>query len=517
MARLRQGGRHSSLSEQRMRAASTVLTASLLFLLAAPPSRGPEWEAIHEEMYEALSRVSKEYFESGRRELPGSDSPLAAAAEPAVPWLIAVGFTGGVEGRDSTASGVVAMKNRLGGHVAERNDVLAVAYNNFRWRRAAADVLEAIRRAGGDPGFPAAVRQPLIVVYGHSWGAGSIDKFARELAQHGLEISLAIYIDAFGWRNPRVPGNVRHAVNFYQRAGILNGLPLRGKAKLIARDPARTQILGNYEISPDAGRWGWSWNPLQPLFYRQHHLIAHDLRLRKYLIEIVNLKLEMLNRARATAAGDSAPGLFDRVVILGASVSAGEKATSPGLLLARHMGTPEERIFTFAEGGAASEKHLGYLDNIGRLQPTLIVALDLFFHDFRASLYLSRSKKQYLREYLASLDQTGAAVMVGNIPSLVLLRYQHVNDYLEQLATEFPNLVLVDVQRLIDSLEHGVPLRIAGEEILVKKQDVFADHVHPNLLGSTLLANYLLERLQTRFPELAAAGAPRLLPLPRSP
>jgi hypothetical protein len=73
----------------------------------------------------------------------------------------------------------------------------------------------------------------LAVVYGHSWGAGSIAKFARALRKENIAISLAVYIDAFTLRNPRIPNNIRCVVNFYQRSGILRGLPFRGKSELI--------------------------------------------------------------------------------------------------------------------------------------------------------------------------------------------------------------------------------------------------------------------------------------------
>ena len=119
--------------------------------------------------------------------------------------------------------------------------------------------------------------------------------FARELKKEGVEISLAIYIDAFSWRNPRVPDNVRYAVNFYQRSGILKGFPMRGKSKLIPEDAQATLVLGSYQIKPQTEFWGWSWNLVQPLLYRHHHRIAHDLRLREYLLEIVNLNLSFFN------------------------------------------------------------------------------------------------------------------------------------------------------------------------------------------------------------------------------
>jgi pimeloyl-ACP methyl ester carboxylesterase len=177
-------------------------------------------------------------------------------------------------------------------------DVRALTYNNFRWRRAASDVVALARADGaatspaGLPGGDLSLPQPFIIVYGHSWGGGSIAKFARLLRDEGLDISLAVYIDAFTVRNPRVPDNVRYAVNFYQRAGLLRGLPLRGKRQLVPESPDATHILGSYRLRPDTDHFGWNWNLIQPLLYRHHHRISHDVRLQHYLVEAVGVLLE---------------------------------------------------------------------------------------------------------------------------------------------------------------------------------------------------------------------------------
>jgi hypothetical protein len=221
----------------------------------------------------------------GRRADGGWDalqerSRKALASRPGVPTIV-VGFTGGVEGQHSQVSGVVRLHHAIDQQFAHTPDVIALAYSNFTWKRAATDVAALVR------GQHAA---PAIVVYGHSWGAGAIGKFARELERQGIAIALAIYIDAFTMRNPRVPGNVHHAVNLYQRTGLLRGLPLRGKKHLVARDPAATVILGSLRITPETAHFGWSWNLVQPLLYRHHHRIGHDVRIQEYLLELLALQ-----------------------------------------------------------------------------------------------------------------------------------------------------------------------------------------------------------------------------------
>ncbi len=343
---------------------------------------------------------------------------------------------------------------------------------------------------------------------GHSWGAGSVSKFARRLEKENLDVSLAVYIDAVGWRNPRVPSNVRYALNVYQRTGVLRGFPLRGKSRLAVAKGASTEVLGSYRITPQTDHWGWSWNPLQPLFYRQHHRIAHDRRLQAYLRTVATTGVSAVACSEILQAS-AAHTLFGRVAILGASVSAEEKAPSPGRLLARHMGVRDGMLRVFARGGAASNKLVPQLGALERMRPTLIVALDLFYHDFKMSLFLTEAKKQYLRRYIDRLHRTGAVVVVGNVPRLVLLRHEHVNEYLASLVREFPNLMLVDVDSLIGSLDEGLPVSHGGRVWLLHKEDVFADRVHPNALGSALMANLLLEELRKAFPDrVPAAAAP---------
>ena len=267
----------------------------VLVLFSWPVYAGQDWDAIQQETREALAKLSREYLATdaarGRQPL----KPVALRWKAPFPRLIVIGFAGGWEGKNSKVSGVVAMRRSLEAHAEGRDDVLALTYNSHHWRDAASRVLEIVREVRQNNDFAPGIRQPLIVVYGHSWGTDSIGNLARKLTNK-LEISLAIYIDPFSWRNPRVPDNVRYAINFYQRAGIFRGFPVRGKTKLIPVDPRATHILGSYRIKPQTERWGWSWNLLQPLLYRQHHRIAHDLRLQNYLLFVADVVARLQER-----------------------------------------------------------------------------------------------------------------------------------------------------------------------------------------------------------------------------
>lgn len=276
-----------------------LLAAILMTVLLPAPVFSQQWDALHWEMLDAFAELATEYFVAGSVAAAPPAPVPSFADHPIGPSIIVVGFTGGFERNDSKASGVAAMRRGLEAHLEGLNgEVLPLTFNNLRWRRAVTQVLEAVAGARRKKGPFSGIPQPLIVVYGHSWGAASIGKFARELKKENLEISLAVYIDAFSWRNPRVPDNVRYAVNFYQRAGLFRGLPFRGKSKLIANNPQTTHIFGSYRIQPQTDFWGWSWDLFQPLLYRHHHRISHDPRLQQYLLEIVNLKLALLSHAQ---------------------------------------------------------------------------------------------------------------------------------------------------------------------------------------------------------------------------
>ena len=263
----------------RLLTSALILACLSIPAAAAADKRRPlesdlAWDALHEASRGALAEAT--------RRAPGTGAgPSGTDASP--PRMILVGFTGGLESRDSAVSGVVRIRDHVEHRLGGAPGVTLRTYNNFRWREAARDVLADAR-----PLIDRAETPPAVVVYGHSWGGGSIGKFARALGAHGVPVALAIYIDAFSVRNPRVPGNVEFAVNFYQRSGLLRGLPLRGKRQLVP-ESSGTTLLGSYRIDPQTAHFGWHWNLVQPLLYRHHHRISHDVRLQRYLAELAEL------------------------------------------------------------------------------------------------------------------------------------------------------------------------------------------------------------------------------------
>jgi hypothetical protein len=93
----------------------------------------------------------------------------------------------------------------------------------------------------------------------------------------GIPVTLTIQIDSItkpGRDNSMIPPNVAGAVNFYQTRG-----PLHGRSKILAADPGRTKIIGNfwmtYRDNPiNCDNYSWYARVLN----KPHHEIENDPR-----------------------------------------------------------------------------------------------------------------------------------------------------------------------------------------------------------------------------------------------
>ncbi len=129
-----------------------------------------------------------------------------------------------------------------------------------------------------------------IVLYGHSWGASEAVTMARALEKDGVPVLLTIQVDSvskFGEDDRFIPPNVAQAVNFYQ----LNGL-LHGQRQIIATDPLRTRILGNYQLdykSMPVNCDGYPW--YAKIFMKPHIEIESDPSVWNQVESLVRSKL----------------------------------------------------------------------------------------------------------------------------------------------------------------------------------------------------------------------------------
>lgn len=114
-----------------------------------------------------------------------------------------------------------------------------------------------------------------IVLYGHSWGASEAVTTARALQKEGVPVLLTIQVDSVSKRGEDdrlIPANVAQAINLYELDGFLHG-----RAEILAADPLRTQILGNFRFNyktktANCDRYPW----FARTFMRPHIEIESD-------------------------------------------------------------------------------------------------------------------------------------------------------------------------------------------------------------------------------------------------
>ena len=129
-----------------------------------------------------------------------------------------------------------------------------------------------------------------IVLYGHSWGASEVVHTARTLEKEGIPVLLTIQVDSVskpGEDDKHIPANVSEAVNFFQRDGLL-----RGQSKILATNPARTRILGNFQSdyrSKSINCDGFPW--YAQLFMKPHIEIESDPSVWNRIESLIRLQL----------------------------------------------------------------------------------------------------------------------------------------------------------------------------------------------------------------------------------
>jgi hypothetical protein len=129
-----------------------------------------------------------------------------------------------------------------------------------------------------------------IILYGHSWGASEAITMARALQKDGVPVLLTIQVDSvskLGGDDRLIPANVAQAINFFQLDGLLHG-----QRKILAADPLRTRILGNFQSgykSQPVNCDGYPW--YARMFMRPHIEIESDPTVWNKIESLIRSKL----------------------------------------------------------------------------------------------------------------------------------------------------------------------------------------------------------------------------------
>ncbi len=154
-----------------------------------------------------------------------------------------VGFLGGRDAWDDETKGVRQMALRLEGE----ENWFAETFENRRRDVALDFFVQALDRDGNGTVVGGESSDVTTVVYGQSFGGAAVVKLARQLEALRIPIRLTVQIDSVGRGDGEIPANVAYAANLYQD----NGWFISGENPIVAADPSRTIILGNWKFDYD--------------------------------------------------------------------------------------------------------------------------------------------------------------------------------------------------------------------------------------------------------------------------
>jgi pimeloyl-ACP methyl ester carboxylesterase len=159
--------------------------------------------------------------------------------------LIVIGFMGG----NVSASNLVHREALLiqALQVGYPHNIHAAIFANRNGDVALRTILQLLDEDGDGSLSGAEKTGARIVIFGHSWGASETITLANRLNQLSIPVLLTVQVDSVqkqSQNDGRIPPNVQEAINFYQSEGLL-----RGRSAIVAADPNKTTVLGNYESS----------------------------------------------------------------------------------------------------------------------------------------------------------------------------------------------------------------------------------------------------------------------------
>jgi hypothetical protein len=169
---------------------------------------------------------------------------LQGAAESPSTVLVVIGFVGGFVRHNDAIHREVQLAAHLRNDYPSGMEVRT--FENRLGRQAHREILRLLDTDHDGTLSPREKLTARIVLYGHSWGASQAVKTARALQRDGIPVLLTIQVDSVskpGANDRLIPANVAQAINFYQLDGLLHG-----QRKILAADPLRTSILGNFQL-----------------------------------------------------------------------------------------------------------------------------------------------------------------------------------------------------------------------------------------------------------------------------
>jgi hypothetical protein len=232
--------------------------------------------------------------------------PIAEGAAAAAQAIV-IGFLGGFANADDLKHPEVLFAAYLREHYSPA--VHAQVFANHNEQGALEYVTQLLDRDHDGLLSDAERRSARIIIYGHSWGASQTAAFARELGRRGIPVLLTVQLDIIrkpGQEPVLISPNVASAVNFYQSRG-----PLEGRPRIVASDPARTTIIGNFKITdPHVNCDNFPW--FVRTFNKPHHEIENDAHVWDKIASLIDAEVADNDQPKKSAA-DIAPRIGEAV------------------------------------------------------------------------------------------------------------------------------------------------------------------------------------------------------------
>jgi hypothetical protein len=203
----------------------------------------------------------------------GQSVPLAG--EHLKPPFIVIGFVGGFIRHDNTVHSEVQLAARLRKAFPVGVDV--ETFESYRGEKARKRIMALLDADQNGILTPAEKQTARIIIYGHSWGGSEAITLARELGNDLIPVLLTVQVDSIPkihQNDEVISANVARAANFYQSKGLMRGQP-----RIRAADPARTQIIGNFQSDYTSSAYdckGYPW--YDRVFVKSHTQIECDPR-----------------------------------------------------------------------------------------------------------------------------------------------------------------------------------------------------------------------------------------------
>lgn len=205
-------------------------------------------------------------------------------SDQSTPRTIVIGFLGGFVAHDETHHPEVQLIEGLR-HEYPKNVYFGL-FENRKVDEAYRAVLNQLNAKQGRALSNVEKGRACILLFGHSWGASAVVTLAKKLEKEGIPVMLTVQVDSIAkpFHTDRViPANVVQAANFYQTHGLLHG-----RSKIVAADPSRTTILGNfqweYKEEPKECR-DFSWHAR--FFTRSHIAIECDPKIWSQVVTLL--------------------------------------------------------------------------------------------------------------------------------------------------------------------------------------------------------------------------------------